>query len=117
MTDLADWTTGHAALTFQECGACRSRWYFARGFCPRCGSEAVGTREASGRGLVYATTTVSRAPTQALRALAPYRIVLVDAQEGFRLMAHGADDLALGDAVIARFRNFGADLMPFFERT
>jgi hypothetical protein len=51
-----------------------------------------------------------------LRRLAPYRIVLVDAEEGFRMMAHGAHDLAIGDAVIARFQLFGSVLVPFFER-
>jgi hypothetical protein len=51
-----------------------------------------------------------------LRALAPYRILLVDAEEGFRMMAHGANDLAIGDPVTARFQAFGPLLIPFFER-
>ena len=91
-------------------------WYFRRDFCPRCGTSEPETLEASGRGIVYAATTVNRAPSAALRALAPYRILIVDAQEGFRLMAHGELDLSIGDAVAARFQKFGLLLIPHFER-
>ena len=113
---LADWTRGHPAIVYQECRACGRRWTFHRGFCPHCGGERIEEREASGRGVVYAATLVSRAPSDALRALAPYRIRLVDADEGFRFMAHGALDLAIGEAVAARFAGFGPHLVPFFER-
>ena len=111
-----DWTSGHPAIVYQECGDCRRRWYVHRRFCPHCGSGLIEAREASGRGTVYAATLVSRAPSEALRALAPYRILLVDAEEGFRLMAHGALDLVIGEAVAARFAGFGPHLVPFFER-
>jgi uncharacterized protein len=111
-----DWTTGHPAILYRACLDCGERWYFRRGFCPRCGSARVVARPASGRGIVYAVTIVSRAPSEALRAFAPYRILLVDAEEGFRMMAHGALDLTIGDAVTARFESFGPLLIPFFER-
>jgi uncharacterized OB-fold protein len=114
-TDVADWTQGARFLAYQHCPDCGRTWYFRRGFCPHCGSERPERGEASGRGTVYAATLVTRAPSEALRALAPYRILLVDADEGFRLMAHGALDLAIGDAVTARFREFGPLLIPFFE--
>jgi uncharacterized OB-fold protein len=114
--EAGDWTGGRAAILYQRCGACRNVWYFRREFCPRCGVAGPATLEAGGRGTVYAATTVSRAPSEALRARAPYRIVMVDAEEGFRLMAHGAEDLAVGDAVSARFVAFGALLIPFFDK-
>jgi uncharacterized OB-fold protein len=60
---------------------------------------------------------VTRAPTPEARAHGPYTIVLVDADEGFRLMAHGADDLVIGDKVRATFASFVDRLVPFFERT
>jgi uncharacterized OB-fold protein len=50
-----------------------------------------------------------------LRAHAPYLIVLVDADEGFRLMAHGAHDLRIGARVRCRFVPFGDRLIPFFD--
>jgi hypothetical protein len=42
--------------------------------------------------------------------------VLVDTTEGFRMMAHGADDLAIGDRVSARFVPFAGRVVPYFER-
>jgi hypothetical protein len=50
------------------------------------------------------------------RAL-PYNIVLVDTVEGFRMMAHGDNDLSIGDKVTARFALFAGRLVPFFART
>lgn len=112
----ADWTNGHPAIVYQRCADCGRLWYLRRPFCPQCGGARVEAKQASGRGTVYAATLVSRAPSEALRALAPYRILLVDAEEGFRMMAHGAVDLAIGDAAAARFQPFGPLLIPFFER-
>ena len=111
-----DWTSGHPAIVYQQCRACHRLWYFGRSFCPHCSSGDVEARDASGRGTVYAATLVTRAPSEALRALAPYRVLLVEAEEGFRLMAHGAQDLGVGDAVEARFQSFGPLIIPFFER-
>jgi uncharacterized OB-fold protein len=113
---VGDWTTGRAAITYQVCRPCRHVWYFRRSFCPACGSTELAAHDASGRGTVYAATNVNRAPSEALRALAPYRILIVDAEEGFRLMAHGAPGLAIGDPVEARFERFGDLLIPFFDR-
>ncbi|MBY0296192.1 MAG: OB-fold domain-containing protein [Methylobacterium sp.] len=113
---VADWTRGEPGLAYQECRACGQRWTFARRFCPACGATEVETRAASGRGTVHALTTVARAPSAALRPHAPYTILLVDAAEGFRLMAHGEGDLAIGDSVTARFAPFGEGLVPVFRK-
>jgi len=42
--------------------------------------------------------------------------VLVDTAEGFRLMAHGDNDLAIGDEVTAKFTQFAGRLVPYFEK-
>lgn len=112
---LADWTTGMQALTFARCPACGTVRYFRRPFCPHCGSSELETKAASGRGIVYAVTTVVRAPSTELRAYAPYGIALVDAAEGFRFMAHAAPGTAIGDPVLTTFRTFGSRLVPFVE--
>ena len=44
-------------------------------------------------------------------------IVLVDTVEGFRMMAHGDNDLVIGDKVTARYRQFTGRLVPIFKRT
>ncbi len=110
-----DWTSGVAVVRFQRCPHCAASWYFRRSFCPACGSLSPETRTASGRGVVQAATIVHRAPKPALRAFGPYLLCLVETAEGFRMMAHGALDLAIGDVVIAGFRSFDARIVPYFE--
>lgn len=114
---LADWTKGVEAIVYQACGACGKAQYFHRSFCAACGAPALVERRASGAGTVYATSLVCRAATPETRAHVPYNIVLVDAAEGFRMMAHGAADLAIGDEVTASYRSFAGRLVPYFEKT
>lgn len=116
MSRPSDWTTGHAAILYQVCGACGKPQYFRRGFCAACGSSELAEKRASGKGTVYATSIVTRAATPETRAHVPYNIVLVDTDEGFRMMAHGANDLAIGDVVTARFDRFAGRLVPYFEK-
>ncbi len=113
---VLDWTRGGDAIAYQVCGSCRAIWYFQRSFCPACGASAHEPRQASGRGTVHARTLVARAPTEEMRAHAPYLIVLVDADEGFRLMGHGASDLQIGEPVRARFIQLAGRKIPFFDR-
>ncbi len=114
---LADWTTREAAIVYQSCTACGARWYFRRGFCPLCGAGEPQAHAASGEGVVYAVTSVCRAATPEAKAHVPYTIVLVDMAEGFRIMGHGAKDLAIGDEVVARFERFTDRLVPYFVKT
>jgi uncharacterized OB-fold protein len=112
----ADWTHGHAAILYQCCSSCRRVQYFRRAFCAACGSTKLDERPASGEGTVYAAALVCRAATQETAAHTPYNIVLVDTKEGFRMMAHGARDLAIGDRVSARFVPFAGHIVPYFEK-
>jgi uncharacterized OB-fold protein len=50
-----------------------------------------------------------------LRQYAPYCIVLVDAEEGFRMMAQGDKSLAVGDPVTASFEPFAGRIVPCFR--
>ena len=111
-----DWTTGHEAILYRACASCRKVQYFRRGFCAACGSTELTEKRASGKGTVYTTSIVTRAATPQTRAHVPYNIVLVDTEEGFRMMAHGAGDLAIGDPVSARFTQFAGRLVPYFEK-
>jgi uncharacterized OB-fold protein len=112
----ADWTHGHEAILYQSCESCGRVQYFRRDFCAACGSAVLTEHRSSGEGTVYATSLVCRAATPDTRAHVPYNIVLVDTTEGFRMMAHGADDLAIGDRVSARFVPFAGRVVPYFER-
>jgi uncharacterized protein len=113
---LADWTNGAEAIVYQSCTACGARQYFRRSFCAACGAPDPVEKRANGEGTVYATSLVCRAATPETRAHIPYNIVLVDAAEGFRMMAHGDNDLAIGDRVTARFKEFAGRLVPYFEK-
>lgn len=112
----SDWTCGSARIEYQDCSACGQLWYFARHFCPGCGNPAPTRHVASGLGTVYAATVVHRAPSAALAAHVPYTLVLVDANEGFRLMAHGETGVIVGDAVRASYRLFGDVQVPYFTK-
>lgn len=113
---LADWTGGSEAIVYQHCATCDARQYFRRSFCAACGAPDPQHIRASGEGTVYATSLVCRAATPETKAHVPYNILLVDTAEGFRMMAHGDKDLAIGDKVMARFRQFAGRLVPHFEK-
>src|SRR4030081_1342885 len=113
---LADWTAGAEAIVYQSCAACGARQYFRRSFCAVCGASAPVGKPARGEGTVYATSPARPAATPETRAHVPYNIVLVDTSEGFRMMAHGDNDLSIGDKVIARFAQFAGRLVPYFEK-
>jgi uncharacterized OB-fold protein len=112
----ADWTKGTEAIVYQSCGVCGKPQYFHRSFCAACGAPDPVEKRASGIATVYATSLVCRAATPETRAHVPYNIVLVDAEEGFRMMAHGDNDLAIGDEVTASYRPFAGRLVPYFEK-
>jgi uncharacterized OB-fold protein len=113
----AGWTRGEEAIVYQSCEACGGLQYFRRGFCAVCGSTDLSEHRAGGEGTVYATSLVLRAATPETRAHVPYNIVLVDTTEGFRMMAHGENDLAIGDRVTARFERFTGRLVPYFAKS
>ncbi len=113
---LADWTKGVDAIVYQCCGACGKAQYFHRSFCAACGAPEPAEKHASGAGTVYATSLVCRAATPETRAHVPYNIVLIDTAEGFRMMAHGDNDLAIGDEVTVRYQLFAGRLVPYFAK-
>ena len=113
---IADWTGGAEAVVYQQCAACGALQYFRRSFCATCGAPDPQDKRASGEGTVYATSLVCRAATPETKAHVPYNMLLVDAAEGFRMMAHGDNDLAICDRVTVRFKQFAGRLVPHFEQ-
>ena len=113
---VADWTEGTAGIAYQRCTACGHAWAFRRGFCPACGTADPALLPAAGTGTLHAVTRVARAPSEALRAHAPYCIGLVDLDEGVRVMAHVDEAVAIGERVRVGFFPFGERLVPRFSR-
>ena len=116
MTRPSDWTTGTEVIRYQRCESCGRSQYFRRAFCAACGAPGPRDLRASGKGRVYATSLVCRAATPETKAHVPYNILLIDCAEGFRMMAHGDKDLAIGDEVTARFAPFAGKVVPYFEK-
>ncbi len=90
-------------LRYQSCESCGAAQTLARYACHHCGASALAWRVASGEATVRAVTVVGRAPSEAFRALAPYTLVLVELDEGSRLMAHAEPGVGIGDRVRAGF--------------
>jgi hypothetical protein len=105
-----------AELRYQSCSACSAIQSYPRAYCRQCGAADLQWRAARGTGIVYALTRVERAPSDEFRALAPYVIVLVDLDEGCRMMAHGAPGLVIGARVRVHFFEHGGRHLPRFER-
>jgi uncharacterized protein len=68
-------------LAYQFSTAAGKAVFFPRLVCPFTGSDQLEWRISKGLGTVYATTVVHPADGQ------PYNVVLVDCDEGFRLMS------------------------------
>jgi uncharacterized OB-fold protein len=105
-------------LLLQRCEACRA-WHFPlRRRCSACGSTALGFAEASGRGVVHSHARTHRAPHPALRARLPIDLVVVDLEEGVRVMSRlgaGAPRVRAGTPVRVAFEPLGESLaLPVF---
>ncbi len=112
----SDWTCGGDQLVYQSCRQCAHAWYFRRNFCPSCGAADPIAKQSDQRGTVHARTLVHRAPTDEFRAAAPYCIVLVDLDDGIRVMGHAEQMVAIGDRVDFSVRSIAGRQLPFFSR-
>ena len=76
------------AAEVQRCDDCGTFRYIPKERCPACQSARASWVAISGRGEVYTYTIVHRAPTPAYQAEAPYAIVHLTMEEGFRMVAN-----------------------------
>lgn len=90
-------------IQIQRCQHCNAAITLARYACTECGSENLEWVVSAGTGTVYARTIVSRAPSDVYRPLAPYTLVIVQLDEGSRLMGHAAPGVEIGQRVKAGF--------------
>ncbi|MCM3562730.1 Zn-ribbon domain-containing OB-fold protein [Hydrogenophaga intermedia] len=113
-TPTGDWTRGPgpdavfaqfiAAGEFriQRCESCHGHVFYPRLACSHCGSVELRWVRPSGRGVVHAVSIVHRRSEQG----GPYNVVLVDLQEGPRMMGRvdgqPHDSIRIGLRVKAR---------------
>ena len=89
-------------LVVQRCEACGAHQLYPRPYCIACQSDAVAWVPASGRGFVYAVTTV-RIPVQPTLE-PPYAVALVELDEGPRLLGGVPARCAIGSRVRVAWR-------------
>jgi uncharacterized OB-fold protein len=75
-------------LTMQRCESCGRLVWYPRFVCRHCGESSLRWEELSGNGVVYAVSVHHRAALPALADKVPYSVVLVDLDEGARLMSN-----------------------------
>lgn len=88
-------------LEIQKCDGCDRHIFFPRVICPHCGGLDISFVNASGKGVVYATTIVRRRAEKG----GDYNVALIDLAEGVRMMSRVEgvlpDQVAIGMPVEA----------------
>lgn len=86
-------------FALQHCNSCHKAIFYPRMVCPHCGGVELRWEQASGKGTVYSTTVVRRKPEHG----GDYNVVLVDLDEGVRLMSRvqdmAPDQVSIGQRV------------------
>lgn len=106
---------GRRELHLQRCSDC-GRWRMPPGpMCPACRSTEHEWVPASGRGTIHSWVTYNESPHPAFEA--PYSVVLVELEEGVRLVSNpvgiDAGDLRIGMEVEVTFEQVDDELTVF----
>jgi uncharacterized OB-fold protein len=93
-------------LLVPVCTSCERPFWYPRGFCPRCGSQALEWRQATGAGEVYSYAIVERA-FGVWQEASPFVVAYVTLDEGVTVATNIIDvdraDLHVGLPVRAVF--------------
>jgi uncharacterized OB-fold protein len=108
-------------LRFQRCTACGAWRHVPRELCAACGSWAWEWARSSGRGTVFTWTVAVRAMHPAFQDAVPYAAVVVEMQEGVRILSTVTDcppgELAIGMPVTVAFDDVTPEVtLPTFRR-
>jgi len=80
-------------LRFQRCTECGAWRHVPREMCPECSSTDWDWQRSSGRGRVFTWTVAERPLHPAFAGSAPYAPVVVEMDEGVRLLSEVVDCL------------------------
>lgn len=98
----------------QVCEGCQRHVFYPRQHCPNCGEALTRWQEASGRGVVYSSTTVSRSAEQG----GAYNVSIIELEEGPRLMScvvGATTDVEIGASVTARITKDAEEPLLVFD--
>lgn len=89
--ESAPWATfarmrDEGVIPYQFCSDCQRSVFYPRVLCPHCGSLALRWQRSAGLGSLYSHTFVPN------REGGGHSVLLVDLDEGFRLMASAHDE-------------------------
>lgn len=76
------------ALELQRCEGCGKFIFYPRGICPHCFATDLRWEPVSVRGTIHSYTIIHRHWQPGFAAEAPYVVVLVDLEEGVRLVSN-----------------------------
>lgn len=110
--------TAKGEIRLQHCLDCGHCWHPPLPRCPACHARRVEWRAARGTGRLYSWTDVHHAVHAATASWVPYRIVLVELDEGPRIvagMAYAPEPPIIGQPVRALFREAAEGIvLPYF---
>lgn len=102
------------------CNACGYKTFPPRADCPECMSGDFSFRECSGKGKIYTFTRTEAAPT-GFEDVAPYTVVVVELDDGGRVLGWLGDTLHFGQItigdpvqVVPRIWGEGAEIKLYF---
>ncbi len=105
-------------LLLRRCEACGERSYYPRRLCPHCGSERLAWERAAGRGTVYSHSEICISfYGGAWESQLPYTVVLVDLDEGPRMLSRlvpGSPPARTGSRVALEFVEVEGRKLPYF---
>lgn len=106
-------------LVFQRCKECGARVHPPRPICPSCRSLEKEWAPSSGKGIIHSWVVYREAPHPGF--VAPYAVVLVELEEGVRLISNVVDmeldEIQIGMPVEAVFDNVTDELaLPKFRK-
>jgi uncharacterized protein len=108
-------------LSLQACASCGAFQHPPRPMCSDCGSMERTWKQVSGRGTVYSFVVTNQAIHPAYEGFTPYATVLVELDEGPRMISNLTDvvieDLAIGMPVQVVFEPLSDEItLPLFRR-
>ena len=86
-------------LRFQRCTACRAWRHVPREMCAECGAFEFEWARSTGRGRVFSWTVVTRALHPAFAGDVPYAPVIVEMEEGVRVLSQMVE-MPIGELAI-----------------
>jgi len=78
-------------LRFQRCARCEAWRHVPRDMCAECGSFEWRWERSSGRGRIFTWTLVARAMHPAFASDVPYAAVVIEMDEGVRIVSNVID--------------------------